>query len=98
MTNIQPGDRCEVIKWPCCGYFVESTTLVTAIKKGDRWNLRCTKCGITHRHQALTGAFAEDHTQPSGQDRLCLMPVEWLRKLPPLTEPENIETSEGVTA
>lgn len=88
--NIKVGDRCEVVKWPCCGVYLGHTMLITTLfVSGLKCKNGCTKCGGII---PVSGVFGEDHTQPENQGLLCSAPVEWLRKLPDLTEPETTET------
>lgn len=99
MTNIQPGDRAEVIKWPCCGKFLWRKLLVTRLEQPPVGLIGIYVCDCGVRHFNGHFILAIDETLPKKIPNLLVCaPVEWLRKLPPLTEPETIETTEEVTA
>lgn len=96
MSAIKVGDRAEVVKWPCCGKFLGAIVMVTGFYDGSHLlGLRCAHCRKVH--QILSGKMAEDHTLPEGTGLLCCCPIEYLRKLPSLAEPETIETHDEAT-
>lgn len=91
---IKVGDRCEVIKWPCCGKWVNAVMMVSVVGRAAM-NLRCATCD--HVHNILNDKVAIDQSVPQAIGLLVSCPTAWLRKLPPLTEPESTETTREET-
>ncbi len=88
-SDIKVGDYVEVIAWPCCGAFLGHKFIVSELRAPYRQYFRCnTHC--YERHESATFTYAMDLTVPGGQKFLVKCPVQWLRKLPPLTDDTEV--------
>lgn len=93
--NIRAGDFVEVVKWPCCGKFLGHRFVVSKIGRECHRRLRCW-CGIVH---PIDGdLFVSDETVPQRGDYLVKCFAAWVKKIPPLTEPESTERKEEANA
>lgn len=99
--TINVGDYVEVVKWPCCGLHVGHKFVVGLADINIGHNFRCKGksgigCGANHPAYGLP--FLADLTAPEHNGRLVSVPAAWCRKLPPLAEPEIIESREEIAA
>lgn len=78
---IQVGDLVVVVKWPCCGRNLGRIARVSNIDY--RRNMECAGC------KASNFPMPNADFQSSVQDGLICAPVEWLRRIDPLREPER---------
>ena len=84
---IQVGDLVQVVRWPCCGVALGYTYRVAEFRTwGER---QCSKC------KALIKATIHAKGGADPFDGLCpAIPLEWLKRIPPLSELEGEKTEE----
>jgi hypothetical protein len=97
--RIEVGDFVEVYRWPCCGRYVGHKFIVSELETGRRGDIFVCGpipygCGMHHEYPAL----ALDKTVPPDAGMVCCVPAHYLRKLPPLADPETTTTREALTA
>jgi hypothetical protein len=84
---IKAGDLVVVVRWPCCSGEVGWIFSVKELRtSSDGW---CLRCGSKTGH---TGA------QLKASDGLGLVPVAWLKRIPPLSELEGERQDEALVA
>lgn len=79
-NSISVGDLVYVARWPCCpgrlGYHFTVTATTIPIEQYGR-------CGHCHAQHSRAPVALDEH--------YIVFPLEWLRKVPPMTEPERVE-------
>lgn len=81
--HIQPGDLVYVYR-DCCGHYVGIHFVVAKIDSDFG------QCGYCLEYKAAKMAYPEPSTEPKNLLlMLNFLPVEWLKRVPPLTDLEG---------
>lgn len=88
--RIDVGDLVVVVKWPCCGEWIGIIYRVASMEVMP--HAQCRTCGRHHGKQLVA---LREKQQDGG---VLGVPLAWLRKLPPLAEPESERTDEEIEA
>ena len=82
--EIRVGDLVQVVRWPCCGARVGHVDEVMDL---DSYKLAstCMYCGRVDKHPVLPIVITR---------RGWIWPLEWVKRIPPLSELEGQRTEE----
>jgi hypothetical protein len=92
VSPIRPGDLVCVVRWPCCAKWLGFHFQVQRVEQAQCFKrFTCDTCHARHPIEpvATTGA-------PKGQ--LCNVPLSWLKRIPPLSELEDVKRTEELPA
>lgn len=90
-NEISVGDLVCVVRWPCCGLNIGKVGIVAGID--TTFSTFCVGCGA-----GIDNSFPMPNADfnihgPKGS--LACVPLAWLRRIDPLSEPNTVETEEG---
>lgn len=89
---IQEGDLVQIVRWPCCGSFIGEIYTVYGFGSRGRKERMCIKCDVF----MPAGTFADIGSNPSIANRHGMVPLTWLKRIPPLSELEGVKTDEPI--
>lgn len=84
---IAAGDLVRVVKWPCCGAGLGLYGVVEKIESPGS-NQQCVCNGCCRLHPPMTCALCDGG----------YFPLEWLKRVPPISEPETVTAEEEIAA
>jgi hypothetical protein len=87
MNTIREGDLFVIVRWPCCCRYIGHVNKVVSIEPPNDCEYHCGACGA--KHDPLVSIHG---------DGFGYVPVAWVKKIPPLSEPSHTERREEIEA